>query len=191
MGGTTRSIHVALVEDHDVLRTRLTESLEQADYLVSGCATAAQGCEAIESGVDLVVLDVRLPDESGVLVAQFAFEQHPPLPVVAMSAVASAPEAFLLRELGVRHYLEKPFQPARLIALCEEVLAAPPPLSGAVRAQLGHRLLKDIKAEARNIAVSEAAAATGGNRTQMAELLGISRQAAQNAMRPPTDAEDE
>lgn len=61
--------HILLVDDHQVVRSGLKTLIDfESDLVVSGEAeTAAQAIERVESNrPDLVVMDVRLPDRSGI-----------------------------------------------------------------------------------------------------------------------------
>jgi two-component system response regulator DevR len=104
---------VLLVDDHDVVRQGLRSLIEmEEDMAVVGeAATADQAVAEVEADPpDLVVMDVRLPDRSGISACQEITSRHPGVKVVVLtssadvSAVSSARAArasgFLLKSVG-------------------------------------------------------------------------------------------
>jgi len=69
-----------------------------------------------EGGVDLVLLDLMLPGESGLDLCQWVKQQHPALPVIMLTAQGDTLSRVLGLELGADDYLPKPFEPRELVA---------------------------------------------------------------------------
>lgn len=109
-----RSILVA--DDAVFMRRLLRGVLRPAGYVVHEAVGGRDALAAYERlRPDLVVLDLALPDMSGLEVLAALREQDPCARVVVVSAVAAqegAPEAV---RAGATAYLEKPFQPAQLL----------------------------------------------------------------------------
>jgi DNA-binding NarL/FixJ family response regulator len=100
-------VRVLIVDDHTAFRAATRELLERRGHEVA--AEAASGVEALDAAarleLDLVLLDVRLDDESGVDVARALATARPGLAVVLMSADTSPPsDAFAA---GARAYVSK------------------------------------------------------------------------------------
>jgi two-component system KDP operon response regulator KdpE len=73
--------------------------------------------------VDLVRLDVRLPDGNGLDLARAIRDGDAPRPaVIVMSASVLAHEQEAALETGARHFLAKPYAPARLVELVAQTL---------------------------------------------------------------------
>jgi CheY-like chemotaxis protein len=76
--------------------------------------------------VDLVLLDVRLPDGNGLDLARAIRDGEPPQPaVIVMSASVLPHEQAEALGSGARHFLAKPYAPARLVELVAQALRTP------------------------------------------------------------------
>ena len=73
---------------------------------------------------DLVILDVHLPDMSGLEVLQHLRGEHPDLPVVVVAADATPRQAEAARRLGATEYLTKPLDVRGFLAAINEHLPA-------------------------------------------------------------------
>ena len=131
----------------------------------------------------LIVLDVRLPDGSGVELAALAAQRRPKPTVVAVSGMSSAAEAFELAQAGVSLYLPKPFDLADLRRAVREARDWVPPIDPFVKESVGKRELLDVVANVRSTMVDEALARSEGSRRGAAKQLGVSRQAIQQIVR--------
>jgi DNA-binding response OmpR family regulator len=116
---------VLLVEDDEFTRLGLAEVLAREGYLVLTAPTGHDAVGVVESAaepIDVVVLDVHLPDVSGVDLCARLRELAPDLAVVVCSGEAEPQEVARLLELGVRRYFQKPIEPDELLATVEAVL---------------------------------------------------------------------
>ncbi len=110
---------VLVVEDDELVRDAMTRILVQEGYLV---LTAPTGHDAIAlvreplSPIDVVLLDVHLPDVSGIDLCARIRETHPDLPVVVCTGEAGPDEAAELFRLGIRRYFCKPVSMQELVA---------------------------------------------------------------------------
>jgi two-component system sensor histidine kinase ChiS len=116
---------VFLVEDDEATRFSMTALLVRAGYLV---LTAASGHDAMGvlhqplSSIDVVVLDVHLPDASGLDLCARLGELHPGVPVIICTGEATPEEVAQLLRLGAHRYLRKPVSAAELLAAVEASL---------------------------------------------------------------------
>jgi len=144
---------ILVVDDEPTLRETLAEALDADGFRV---LTAADGREALsrfrEHQPDLVVLDLMLPELSGIEVCRI-IRAESGVPIVMLTAKSSEIDKVVGLELGADDYVTKPFSlrelTARIRALLrrtEQLAEAPTPLVelGALTVDLaGHRLLRD------------------------------------------------
>ena len=108
---------ILLVEDDENLRVTLADNLEEQGYLVTPAATFKAAQEALKANkVDLVVLDLMLPDGDGhQLCRQIRSER---LPVRVLMLTARSLEEDLVRgfDAGADDYLAKPYRLRELLA---------------------------------------------------------------------------
>jgi DNA-binding response OmpR family regulator len=115
---------VLLVEDDELVRDAMTRILVREGYLV---LTASTGHDAIGllrtplSPIDVVLLDVHLPDVSGTDLCARLREMHPNMPVVVCTGEAAPEETAELFRLGVNRYFCKPIAMEELLATVEAV----------------------------------------------------------------------
>ena len=113
------SVVVLVVDDTEGNRYAVTHWLQQAGFQVRQAPTGADGLAAARAGVDLVVLDVHLPDIDGFDVAAQlkADERTRHVPVLHLSAVRVAPtDRVQGLTAGADTYLTHPVTPEELVA---------------------------------------------------------------------------
>lgn len=118
------SIRLVIVDDHPVVRQGVRNMLAyQPDIEVVGEAADAASCFRClqELEVDLVLLDVRLPDMSGIEVARRLKREHPQIRVIILTTYDD--DEFLTNALaaGAEGYLLKSVSPAVLTAAIRQV----------------------------------------------------------------------
>ncbi len=116
---------VLIVDDEKNIQVTLSRALSMAGYAVE---TAGGGREALEKiaglPVDVVVMDVRMPDLDGLAVLEKARETRPELPVVIMSGHGSIETVRTAFKLGAFDYLEKPItEKDKLLVAVKNALA--------------------------------------------------------------------
>jgi len=115
---------IVIVEDELLLARQLARSLESVGHEVRIAATGTAGLEALRSEPpDLILLDLRLPDRSGLDVLTDIQSESPGLPVVLMTAHGSVRDAVDAMRRGAADYLQKPLDLDELSLLVERVLA--------------------------------------------------------------------
>lgn len=113
---------ILIVDDDALLRRSLKYQLEHEGYTV---VAAADGQEALTAAradrMDLILLDIGLPDGSGLDVAR-ALQRESPTPVIFLSARGQETDIVVGLELGAEDYITKPFGMRELIARIRVVL---------------------------------------------------------------------
>jgi DNA-binding response OmpR family regulator len=114
--------HILVVDDDPALRELLTGYLSDADLRVTAAASAQAMFEAFEqSAIDLVVLDLRLPDGDGLTLAR-QLRERAPVPVILLTGRADEADRVMGLELGADDYVTKPFSTRELLARIRAVL---------------------------------------------------------------------
>jgi DNA-binding response OmpR family regulator len=117
---------VLLVEDDENTLFAMDKLLTREGYLV---LTAVTGHDAIGmlneplSPIDLVLLDVRLPDVEGTALGARMRELKPALPILACSGEARPEEVLALVQLGSVRYIHKPIGADELLDAVKTALA--------------------------------------------------------------------
>jgi DNA-binding NarL/FixJ family response regulator len=112
------SIRIVIVDDHAVVRAGLKQYLaEQMDFEVIG--EASNGREALDfvraGGIDVLILDVSMPGQSGVDALSGIKARAPELPVLMLSAFPETHYATALLKQGASGYLNKDCDPQEIV----------------------------------------------------------------------------
>src|SRR5207245_5523360 len=101
---------VLVIDDEKNIRALLGKVLGQDQVEVYSAGTAAEGLQmAEEHEPDLVLVDLRLPDTSGLDVLRALKSRHPEAIVIMMTAFGQVESAVEAMKSGATDYLEKPF----------------------------------------------------------------------------------
>ena len=100
---------VLVVDDEDLIRWSLTERLRADGHEVLEAATAAEALEKAQAGVDLVLLDYKLPDEDGLSVLRKIRELDPDTLVIMLTAHKGVEIVVVAMKAGAFDYATKPF----------------------------------------------------------------------------------
>ncbi|MFY8325835.1 response regulator transcription factor [Pseudoalteromonas sp. ZZD1] len=110
-------MHLLLVEDDKLVAEGLCRSLRQQGYSVEHCASISSAMQWLQNDeIELLILDLGLPDGDGIDVLKHVKKHRPNLPVVILTARGSIDDKVLGLDLGADDYLAKPFDPAELFA---------------------------------------------------------------------------
>ena len=115
---------ILIIDDDSVLRQAVAAALETEGYAVAEAANGREGLnKALKGGFDLVVLDVVMPELSGLEVCRKLREAGRQVPVIVCSGKKKKElDKVLGLELGGDDYLAKPFGTGELIARVHAVL---------------------------------------------------------------------
>ncbi|MGI5861055.1 MAG: sigma-54-dependent transcriptional regulator [Myxococcales bacterium] len=105
-----RKAHVLVVDDDRVLLRAVTEVLRRAGFEVTGVADSLEALAAMtEPDLDVVMLDIRMPNVDGMEILREFKARRPDVEVVMMTAFATVPAAVEALKAGAYDYLTKPF----------------------------------------------------------------------------------
>ena len=116
---------IAVIEDENLFAKAVVRRLERAGYrcrLATALASARDLLNEIEP--DLVLLDMRLPDGSGLdFLQELREERGAALPVIVMTAYGEVDDAVTAMKFAASDYLEKPLDLDELLLNVEKVIA--------------------------------------------------------------------
>ncbi|MBP7736170.1 MAG: two-component system response regulator CreB [Spirochaetes bacterium] len=113
---------ILIIEDEPGIADTVTYALEREGFLPLWAPTGAEGMARLDSGgVDLVILDIGLPDISGFDLVK-AIRKRSAMPLLVLTARSGEIDRVLGLELGADDYIVKPFSPRELVARVRAVL---------------------------------------------------------------------
>lgn len=156
-------IRVAIVDDHEVVRVGLTELLStQADCAFSGEAGTVEEATRLmqAAAIDVVLLDIRLPDGSGIDVCRTWKAVQPHTHVIMLTSFGDDDLLFAALEAGAAGYLLKNVRGRTLLDAIRTVAdggsildpaVAEKVMRRAVSPKVTHDLLDDLTTQERRI----------------------------------------
>ena len=112
--------HILVVDDDADIRELLRDLLEsEGDYRVT---QARNGTEALSfatdgtSGIELIMMDVRMPDRDGISVLKELNDKKIDIPVIIMTANGTMSTAVKAMQLGADDYIPKPFETEEVLS---------------------------------------------------------------------------
>jgi two-component system, OmpR family, response regulator len=114
--------HLLIVDDDKEICALLSQFMTQHGYRISVAHEGRAMMQTLESArIDLVVLDVMLPGESGLSLCR-RVRSSATVPIVMLTAVGGETDRIVGLEMGADDYLPKPFNPRELLARVRAVL---------------------------------------------------------------------
>lgn len=116
--------HVLVVDDEENLRRTVARILQRAGFEVTTAASGREGLTLLaQQTFDLVYMDIRMPDMTGLETLQAINANHPKLPVILFTGQPDLNSAVGALRQGAMDYLEKPLKPELIIERAKTVLA--------------------------------------------------------------------
>ena len=125
--------HILAVDDELAAKELFGDYLRMHGFKVTRCDGGKNARQVLEQqAVDLVVLDLNMPQEDGLSIIRY-LKQRTNIPVIMLTATASAIDRVVSLELGADDYLARPCELRELLARIRSVLrrsaAATPPVA--------------------------------------------------------------
>ncbi|MCW5666858.1 MAG: response regulator transcription factor [Piscinibacter sp.] len=112
-----------LVDDDPAIRALVADFLQRFGFEVEAVADGAALRRRVGAGgIDLLLLDLMLPDQHGLDLCRWLKQTRPALPIIMLTAQGDPLSRVLGLELGADDYLPKPFEPRELVARIKAVL---------------------------------------------------------------------
>jgi two-component system response regulator PilR (NtrC family) len=104
-------LRILVVDDEEVIRDVLESLFEREGWTVTSAETGGRALELFENDLhDVVLLDLMLPDRSGLEVLREMRRRDPDAVIVIVTAYSSIENAIQAMREGAFHYIPKPFQ---------------------------------------------------------------------------------
>ena len=116
--------HILIIDDEASLRQTLARILQRAGYEVTTAANGKEGLSLVtEHPFDLIYLDIRMPDISGLELLKTIHTKFSDLPVILFTAQPDLNSAVEALRRGATDYLLKPLKPQAVIDRTQAILA--------------------------------------------------------------------
>ncbi|NPA94751.1 MAG: response regulator [Thermodesulfobacteria bacterium] len=112
---------VLILEDSIIVSKLLASLLRAKGFQVTECASVSQAKSNLK-GLDLAILDYRLPDGTGLEIAEELKKNRPDIPIFLLTARGSHVSEDVASKAGIKKYLEKPVEPETLMEHIDEFL---------------------------------------------------------------------
>lgn len=139
-------IRIAIADDHAIVRAGLRQFLGDHDDLrvVAECATGRELLDVVRAeSADVVLLDIAMPDQSGVDILLAVKARAPALPVLMLSGYPEAHYATALLRQGAAGYLNKDCDPDEIVRAIRQVITGRRYITAGVAEQLAAGLAGD------------------------------------------------
>jgi DNA-binding NarL/FixJ family response regulator len=140
-------VRILIADDHELVRRGLVSLLNEAHPEWEIVAEAADGATAIAKGLalapNLAILDLSMPDLTGLDVARRLMEGIPGIFILILTMHAAMPILDQLRKAGVKAYLTKSEAPEMLATAVERIVAGEPFFAS----DTAHRLQTELESQ--------------------------------------------
>ena len=113
---------ILVVDDEQLIRRSIAKRLSTVGYTVLEAENGKVALQQAAKGVDLAILDYRLPDLDGLSVLKQIRQVDPDVLVILLTAYASVATAVEAMKLGAYHFMNKPFDLEALATMVEQAL---------------------------------------------------------------------
>lgn len=136
-------IRVLIADDHPIVRHGLKQILADTDNLVVG-GEAVDGIEVLKmvraEKWDVVVLDLNMPEPSGVELIRLLKNENPRLPILVLSVYPEDQFAMRVLKAGASGYMTKDSAPEELVMAIRKVCTGGKYISGSLAEKLATEL---------------------------------------------------
>ena len=140
----TQTIRVLLADDHAVVRAGIRQFLEHAPdiQVVAEADDGAMARTLIQHHLpDVAVLDIQMPQASGIEVAKWVKANHPNVGVVVLTAYDDDPYVVAVLQAGANGYVLKTAAPAEIVQAVRDVYEGKTAFNSAITQKLVAHLL--------------------------------------------------
>lgn len=114
--------HILVVEDEAITRAKLVGYFQHAGYRVSEAENKAQMNVVLQNHhIDLVMLDINLPDEDGLMITR-NLRSHSNIGIVLVTGRTDSIDKIIGLEMGADDYVTKPFELRELLVRVKNIL---------------------------------------------------------------------
>ena len=115
--------HILVVDDDERIRALLSRYLLDNEHVILSAANAQEAKEILSvSEIDLAVLDIMMPGQSGLDLANDLREDGHDFPIIFLTALGEASDRIAGFQSGGDDYLAKPFEPQELLLRIQALL---------------------------------------------------------------------
>lgn len=115
--------NILLVEDDQQITTLLNLHLNSPSHSLTSCGKGLEALNKIENNsFDLIILDIMLPDISGLSICKKLRDQNNQTPIIMLTSRSDESDKVLALEMGADDYITKPFGVLELIARTKALL---------------------------------------------------------------------
>lgn len=102
--------HILIIDDEEHMCWALARAMRQEGYKTSTATSGREGLATLNrEGASLIILDLKMPDISGLEVLEQVKKTHPRLPVIMITAHGTIQTAIGAMKIGAADYITKPF----------------------------------------------------------------------------------
>lgn len=114
---------ILVVDDEEILRMLIADTLSFEGYEVEEAADGQEGFDKASGGAyDVILLDYMMPKLTGPEVLERLQPLDLNVPIIMLTAKAQQSDRDLAAQLGAQYFMPKPFSPADLVALVQQVV---------------------------------------------------------------------
>jgi two-component system OmpR family response regulator len=140
--------HIVIVDDDKEIRRLLGRYLTEQGFRVSLAGSRREFEEHLKRDtINLAILDVMLPDGSGIDICRTLRATQPDLQIILLTALIEEVDRIIGLEVGADDYLGKPFSPRELLARVRSVLRRGSGVSSPVEAPRAILVFENIRVE--------------------------------------------
>src|SRR6185295_7489615 len=116
--------HILIIDDEASLRQTMARILQRVGYEVTTASNAKDGLALVtQHPFDLVYLDIRMPDMSGLELLKTIHIKFPDLPIILFTAQPDVNSAVEALRRGATDYLLKPLKPQTVLDRTQAILS--------------------------------------------------------------------